>query len=156
VSFKDIKSLKKAILKKAENGMHEKVLPIIKVDMIKAIYEEVYFFEPIKYIRRHHRGGYGLDDSRNMLGFLSESRNTGFDFKVVNITMPDTAGEPQVYLTPLIVLGQEGAKGIGYPLLYQDDIGSYARPRDFIGATIDKMHQGRNRLAGQLEDFMNK
>ena len=158
MAHKSFASLRKAILEKAKEGMEGYVLPRVQLFMKEAIQEEVYSvwkMPPRRYIRRHERGGSfghgGLNDPKNIVGYIDSNKN-GFTFRVENETMPDTIGEPQEYLTPLIVLGQENAIGA---LRYRDgaELYPYGQPRDFISATKTKLR--KYAPAYFLEDYFD-
>jgi hypothetical protein len=158
MAYKNFESLKKAILAKAQKGMHEKVLPIVKTKMSGAIEDVVYkSYEPVEYVRRRDRGEKGgLDDVDNVIGKSTNITSNGFDYVIENITLPDTVGAPDVYLAPLIIMGQEKAIAYGYPLLYHDlaEYAPYGKPRDFITETIKRLGDGKM-LSYILEDYMN-
>jgi hypothetical protein len=142
MAHKNFESLKKAVLNKAKKVMTNDMMPIIEDLMQSAIEETVYdVYEPVSYKRRGFSNG-GLGDRENIEGFVSKDTKDGFIFNVRNIAMPSRYDEPQVYLTPLIVLGQEGAMTYGYDLLYYEGSENkpYGKPRDFLRATVDKMY----------------
>lgn len=152
MAHRSFDSLKKAVLEKAKEGMKKEVLPIVRSTMQKSIREDVYqAYEPIEYQRRYYDGG--LIDERNIIGVVDNVRNDGFDFRVENITMPNSIGAPQVYLTPLIVMGQLKAQAVGYPLLYKEyaELHPYGQERDFVSATLNKLD--KQTLAYFLEDY---
>jgi hypothetical protein len=159
-THKSFESLRKAVLNKAKNGMEKQVMPLVRREMTKAIDEVVYdAYTPIDdvnrgYVRRKHSGG--LLDDKNMVGRIETdySNSRGFEYQVQNITMPKN-NRSLFYLAPLIVMGQQKAKSVGYPVIYNErtEYLEYNEPRDFYAETTRIM---RNSNIGQfLEDYMN-
>ncbi|OME53978.1 hypothetical protein BSK59_15465 [Paenibacillus odorifer] len=156
---KNFDELRKAIMKKAKQGMKQEVLPFSKDYMSRAIDKIVYsVWQPPerKYIRRHERGvSGGLNDENNMIGNIVRESKTGFGFSIENITMPNSPDAPQEYLAPLIVLGQVGAIG---ELKYREGAERYpyGKPRDFLTETANELKKDKHKIAKVLETYMKK
>lgn len=160
MALKNAHDLRKVILKKAQRGINEDMLDVVKGMMIKATEDKVYaVYDPTEYVRRHYREGYGLDDRRNIHGWTSYENSYGFEYRVANFTRPDVdAYGFNDYLTPLIVMGQREAIAQGYPVRYHRGAERYpyGKERDFITETKNIMNNNRRSLIRDLETFMKK
>lgn len=153
MAHKNYSQLQKAIMKKAMNNIGDGLLDSVKDKMIPAIKETVYdVYSPIRYNRRMNNGGLG--DRKNIVGTIENEKVNGFKYRIKNIALPFGNDAPQVYLAPLIVMGQMRALS-QYPLTYYDGAENYeyGKPRDFITATKLKMRDSV--LAVHLEKDMN-
>lgn len=146
--------LRNAILSKAKASMNKQVLSEVQDKMQVAVKQTVYdAYYPIRYERRKDNGG--LSSRENMVGKIASSDNNGFKFSVTNTTMPSSNLEPQVYLAPLVIMGQRRAMG-SYPLTYYTGAEKhpYGQPRDFITAT--KKLLSPQTLAQKLKQDMTR
>lgn len=154
MAHKNVKELKKAILEKAKRGVSSQ-LPTIQRKMQQSIKEVVYdAYSPIDYERRGFGNG-GLGDANNIVGEFTTITDNGFEYKVQNVAMPSHWYEPQVYLAPLIILGQQGAVDSGYPLKYRygSEFTPYGQSRDFISDTKEKLD---GEIVANLERYMKR
>ncbi|WP_176702378.1 hypothetical protein [Paenibacillus sp. Mc5Re-14] len=158
MSHKNFDSLRKAVLAKAKEGMRKDVMTYAKTQMVQATLDEVYkVYETYQYSRRRYSGG--LLDEDNIIGNpLSSNRRGGFDYEIYNNTKTNFKGSPEIYLTPLVVLGQKKAKSYGFDSEYlyysHSEHMPYAQPRDFISATKRRLNKGT--MVSLLEGHMNK
>ncbi|TVX86079.1 hypothetical protein [Paenibacillus agilis] len=164
MSYKNFDALRKAIMKKAKEGMQNSVLPVVQKQMKDSIESEVYsVYTPIEYNRREYSNG-GLGDMNVMKGYALNEGKTGFDFLVQNEAR---ASGGNGLVAPLIIKGQLWAITNNY-ILKHTKIPSYEKmllknsygftpfyePRDFIGHTKDNLE--KTKLAKKLNDYMNK
>lgn len=140
MSHRNYDSLRKAVLEKAKESMKVHVLPYVQTKMQDAMQDKVYdVYDPSYYERRGISGG--LKDRDNIEGTpIRRVDPNGFDYRVDNIAKTNFGAKPQVYLAPLIVMGQ--AKASMYydsKYLYDSYTAPYAQERDFITETIDRL-----------------
>lgn len=163
MAHKNYDELKKAILAKARKGMVKEVMPYVQNRMVDAIDKTVYdVHSPKQYSRRKYSDG-GLADRDNIVGQpLTDTwgSRSGFDFEVYNKAKTNfDYARPKTYLAPLVIMGQDKMKSVGVDIRYQYYQDSdprfdwYARPRDFITETKNKLDKQTMSLF--LKDYMN-
>lgn len=129
-------SLIKAMQVKAKSSVKKEVLSTVKGKMQQAINRTVYsVYAPIRYERRGFGDG-GLGSAGSITGEIQSESTDGFKFSIYNTAVASDKKQAQVYLAPLIIMGQEWARH-NYALKYYSGSEhlAYGKPRDFLTET---------------------
>lgn len=162
-SIKSYEQLKKIVLNKAYVGLEENVLPKVQKKMVGFINQNVYsVYHPKKYIRRKDEGDSGsLANPENIKSGAKDLDSGGLQYIIHN----NTEGMySDVFLTPLVEMGNVWAINSGYHLTYifgsyadgGSYIDAYEKPRPFIQPTKEWLKSTKKTHTKNMKAYMNR